>query len=137
MNSKQCSRRVVVFSAILCLLTAVAYGQRVSNQGKKVVVVDAWEKDFIFKGIVENVDANANWITVSSENIPGWANSILKYGVTASKITKTYKVDDLEVLKTIKPGDRVTARLSEGDFTWLYDLKVVPPEDTPVFFPKK
>jgi hypothetical protein len=25
----------------------------------------------------------------------------------------------------------------EGDFKVLYDLEVVPPEDTPVFFPRK
>jgi len=136
MNRKQRSRRIVVFSAILCLLTVVAHGQRLSNQGKKVVVVDAWKKEFIFKGIVENVDANANWITVSSENIPGWTNSIFKYGITGSNITKTYKVKDLEVLKTLKPGNRITARVSEDDFTLLYDVKVVPPEDTPVTFPK-
>jgi hypothetical protein len=41
------------------------------------------------------------------------------------------------VLKTVKPGDRVTAKVYEGDFKVLYDVKVVPPEDTPAFFPKK
>ncbi len=49
----------------------------------------------------------------------------------------TYKVDNPEVLKTVKPGDRVTAKVYEGDFKVLYELRVVPPEDTPVFFPKK
>jgi Cu/Ag efflux protein CusF len=137
MNKKQCRRRAVMFATILCLLAAVAYGQQVYNQGKKVFVVDGWKKDFLLKGIIENVDVNTNWVTVTHENIPGWTNSTFNYSLTASKITMTYKVDNPEVLKTVKPGDRVTAKVFEVDFKVLYDLKVVPPEDTPVFFPKK
>jgi hypothetical protein len=49
----------------------------------------------------------------------------------------THQVDNPEVLATLKPGDRVTAKVSEDDLKVLYDVKVVPPEDTPVFFPKK
>jgi len=125
-----------MFAAILCLLTAVACGQRVYNQGKKVVVVGG-KKDCIFKGIVENVDARANRITVSHEYIPGGPNAIFNYGVAASKITMTHQVDNSEVLTTLNPGDHVTAKVSEDDLKVLYDVKVVPPEDTPVFFPKK
>jgi Cu/Ag efflux protein CusF len=136
MNKKQCRRCVVMFATSLWLLAAVAYGQQVYNQGK-VFVVDGWKKDFLLKGIIENVDVNTNWVTVTHENIPSWTNSIFNYGLTASKITMTYKVDNPEVLKTVKPGDRVTAKVFEGDFKVLYDLKVVPPEDTPVLFPKK
>jgi Cu/Ag efflux protein CusF len=137
MNKKQRRRCVVLFATILCLLAAVAYGQQVYNQGKKLFVVDRWKKDFFLKGIIENVDVNTNWVTVTRENIPDRTNSIFNYGLTASKITMTYKVDNPEVLKTVKPGDRVTAKVFEGDFKVLYDLKVVPPEDTPVLFPKK
>ena len=136
MNKKQCRRCVVMFATILCLLAAVAYGQQVYNQGK-VFVVDGWKKDFLLKGIIENVDVNTNWVTVTHENIPGWTNSIFNYGLTASKITMTYKVDNPEVLKIVKPGDRVIAKVYEGDFKMLYELRVVPPEDTPVFSPKK
>jgi len=82
---------------------------------------------FVFKGIVEQVDANAKRVTVTNENIPGWQNY--------KKMT--YKVDNPEVLKTVKRGDRVTAKVYEGDFKVLYDLRVVPPEDTPVVLPKK
>ena len=117
MNEKQYCRCLVLFAAILCLMTIVAYGQTDKKS----------KKEFVFKGIVEKVDANAKWVTVTNENIPGWLNVI----------TRTYKVDNPEVLKTISPGDRVTAKVYEGDFKVLYDLEVVPPEDTPAFFPRK
>jgi Cu/Ag efflux protein CusF len=124
--------RSVVFLTVFCLLTAAAYGQRVAINKVK------WAKEFVFKGIVENVDPNAQSVTVSSENIPaGWLNSVFRYGMTPMNIRMTYKVDNPEVLKTLKPGDHVTANVLEGDFKVLYDLKVAPPEDTPVFFPKK
>jgi hypothetical protein len=89
MNKRQRRRCVVIFATILCLLAAVAYGQQVYNQGKKVFVVDRWKKDFLLKGIIENVDVNTNWVTVTHENIPDWTNSIFNYGLTASKITMT------------------------------------------------
>jgi len=41
------------------------------------------------------------------------------------------------VLKTAKRAIVSPHKCGEGDFKVLYDLKVVPPEDTPVFFPKK
>jgi Cu/Ag efflux protein CusF len=104
------------------------------HHGKKVV---GRTKDVVFKGIVENVDANGNRVTVSHDYIPGGSNAIFNYGLTASKVTMTHQVDNPEVLTTLKPGDRVTAKVSEGDLKVLYDLKLVPPEDTPVFFPKK
>jgi len=124
MNKQQCRRCVVLFATILCL-TAVAYGQRADKKGKKEP--PPFSVAFVFKGIIEQVDANAKRVTVTNENIPGWQNY--------KKMT--YKVDNPEVLKTVKPGDRVTAKVYEGDFKVLYELRVVPPEDTPVFFPKK
>jgi Cu/Ag efflux protein CusF len=124
MNKKQCRRCVVLFATILCL-TAVANAQRTDKKGKKEP--PPFAVAFVFKGIVEQLDANAKWVTVTNENIPGWLNY--------KKMT--YKVDNPEVLKTVKPGDRVTAKVYEGDFKVLYELTVVPPEDTPVFFPKK
>jgi hypothetical protein len=100
------------------LLTAVAYGQRADKREKK---------EFTFKGIVESVDANRKWVTVTSESIPGWLNSV----------KSTYKVDNPDVLKTVQPGDRVTAKVYEGDFKVLYELRAVPPDDTPLSLGKK
>ena len=42
-----------------------------------------------------------------------------------------------EVLKTLEPGDRVSARVYEGNFKVLYELKLVPPEDLHAQFPQK
>ena len=131
MNRNRYGRSVVVFVTVFCLLTAVAYGQRAAIKKVK------WAREFVFKGVVENVDPNAQSVTVRSENIPGWLNSVSRYGMTLVNIRMTYKVDNPEVLKTLKPGDRVSATVLEGDFEVLYDLRVAPPEDTPVFFPKK
>ena len=52
-------------------------------------------------------------------------------------MTETYRVDNPGVLTELMPGDRVTAKVYEGDFKTLYDLQLASPEDTPVFFPKK
>jgi Copper binding periplasmic protein CusF len=118
MNTNRYHRAVLVFVTVFCLLTAGAYGQQAGKRGKK---------EFTFKGIVESVDANAKWVTVTSENIPGWLNSV----------KSTYKVDNPEVLKTVQPGDRVTAKVYEGDFKVLYELRIIPPEDTPLSLGKK
>ena len=109
MNKKNYGWYVALAALLLFLLTAVAYGQQADKSGKK---------EFAFKGTVEKVDPAAKSILVKNENIPGWMGSM----------TMPYTVDKPEVLKTVKPGDQVTAKVYEGDFKVLYDLKVVPPK---------
>ena len=99
--------RFTVVAAILCLLLPLAYGQA-GKDGKK---------EFTFKGQVEKVDANAKSVTVKNESVPGWMNSM----------TMSYSVDKPDVLKTVKPGDQITAKVYEGDFKTLYGLQVVAP----------
>jgi Cu/Ag efflux protein CusF len=88
----------------------MAYGQ--AGKGAK--------KEYTFKGKVEKVDANAKSVTVKNENIPGWMNSM----------SMSYAVDKPDVLKTVKPGDEITAKVYEGDFKILYGVQVVPPAST-------
>lgn len=107
MKKHKSGRSIVLAATILCLLVAAAYGQA-DKKGRK---------EFQFKGKVEKVDPNAKSIVVNNENIPGWMSSM----------SMSYTVDNPEVLKTVKPGDQVTARVYEGDFKTLYDLKVAPP----------
>jgi len=108
MNNQKFGRSIVLAATILCLLVAAASGQQADKKGKK---------EFQFKGKVEKVDPNAKTILVNNENIPGWMSSM----------SMSYTVDNPEVLKTVKPGDQVTAKVYEGDFKTLYDLKVAPP----------
>ncbi|HEY2381993.1 MAG TPA: copper-binding protein [Terriglobia bacterium] len=102
-------RSVVLIATILCLAAGLAFGQQGGKDGKK---------EFPFKGKVEKVDPNAKTILVNNESIPGWMSSM----------SMTYTVDKPAVLKSVKPGDQVTAKVHEGDFKVLYDLKVVPPK---------
>jgi len=118
MNQKQYRRRVVLFATILCLLATVAHGQRADKKAKK---------EFVFKGKVVKVDANAKTVVVINDYIPGWTKAV----------TGIYTVDNPEVLKTLEPGDRVSARVYEGNFKVLYELKLVPPEDLHAQFPQK
>ena len=73
------------------------------------------KKEYLFRGKVTQVDAASKQLTVTNEPIEGWM------GV----MTMAFRVSNEEVLKHIKPGDQLTAKVYAGDFT-LYDVKVVP-----------
>jgi Cu/Ag efflux protein CusF len=108
MNKLHPGRFIVIVATMICLLAVVAYGQQ---DGK------AAKKEFTFHGKVEQVDANAKTLAVNNEAIAGWMSSM----------TMTYTVDKPDVLKSIKPGDQITAKVYDGDFKTLYAVKVVPP----------
>ena len=40
-------------------------------------------------------------------------------------MTMDYKVEDPSVLKKVKPGDQITAKVFDGDFRTLHDVQVV------------
>jgi Cu/Ag efflux protein CusF len=100
-------RLIVIMGTVLCLFLSTAVAQQ--NAGKK---------QFTFHGKVEKVDANAKRITVYNEKIDGWMNAM----------SMAYKVDKEEVLKTLKPGDQITATVYDGDYATLYNVKVEPPK---------
>jgi len=65
----------------------------------------AGKKPLTFHGKVESVSADG--ITVNGEKVEGWMDAM----------TMKYKVDDPKVLKTVKPGDKITATVYEGDMS--------------------
>src|SRR5215475_15483946 len=103
-------RRMIVFLAALtcALFVSVAVHAQTPAPAKK---------EHAFKGKVEKVDEKTKMITVNNENIPGWMMSM----------TMAYKVDKPEALKGLKAGDNITAKVYDGDFQTLYDVKVAPP----------
>jgi outer membrane protein, heavy metal efflux system len=80
----------------------------------------AVKKEYAFRGRVEQVDANAKRLTVASEPIEGWMGAM----------TMAFKVSNEEVLARLKPGDQITAKVYEGDFT-LYDVAQAQQAKTP------
>ena len=111
-------RSILFLALMVCLGLPAAFAQQSGKVGKK---------QYVFHGKVEKVDAGSKVLAVNNEAIPGWMNSM----------TMNYTVDKPDVLKTIKPGDQITAKVYDGDYKTLYDLKVVPPADEKKTEPKK
>lgn len=65
----------------------------------------AGKKPLTFHGKVEAVSADG--LTVNGEKVEGWMDAM----------TMKYKVDDPKVLKTVKPGDKITATVYKDDMS--------------------
>jgi cobalt-zinc-cadmium efflux system outer membrane protein len=77
----------------------------------------AGKKSFVLEGKVEKVDTATKRLTVSHGNVEGWMGAM----------TMAYAVDKAEeVVKRVKAGDRIRAKVYDGDYT-LYEVQVVPP----------
>jgi Cu/Ag efflux protein CusF len=75
------------------------------------------KKEHPLKGVVQKVDAKAKSLTVDFENVPGWM----------AAMAMVFSADKDDVYAKVKPGDQITAKVHDGDFKTLYDVKVVPP----------
>jgi Cu/Ag efflux protein CusF len=94
MKSLPGSRKLLATSAFACLAMANLLAQQ------------AGRKSFTFHGKVEAVDLAARRLTITNEPIEGWMGTM----------TMGYTVDNQNVLNQAKLGDRVTAKVYEGDF---------------------
>jgi len=106
MRTKQYARNAALLMAAICLFLTTALAQ----------TGGAAKKSYTFKGKVEKVDVAAKKITVNGEKVEGWMDSM----------TMSYSVDKEDVLKNLKAGDQITAKVYEGDFMILHDVQVVP-----------
>ena len=96
------------FAVVLTVFVSSGYAGQNKNAGKK---------EYTFRGKVEKIDLNAKTITVNGQKVEGWMNAM----------TMSYMPDKADVLKTLKVGDEITAKVYDGDFRMLYDVKVVAP----------
>jgi Cu/Ag efflux protein CusF len=103
------SRLTVFLGAVLCtlLVSMTVHAQDAS-------------KEHAFKGVVQKVDAKAKSLTVDGENVQGWMMAM----------TMAYGADKDDIFKTVKAGDQITAKVYDGDFKTLYDVRVVPPKSS-------
>ena len=86
--------RLVTILGVAFLLAAACLAQAPSGK-----------KPLTFHGKVEAVSPDG--LTVNGEKVDGWMDAM----------TMKYKVDDPKVLKTVKPGDKITATVYEGDLS--------------------
>ena len=106
--------KYVRFGLLIGITLSVLLSSGYARQEKK----NAGKKEYTFRGKVEQIDLNAKTFKVNGQEVKGWMNAM----------TMTYAPDKADVLKNLKVGDEITARVYDGDFRTLYDVHVVPPK---------
>jgi Cu/Ag efflux protein CusF len=101
-------RVAIIGVVILSLLVPVAC----AGQAK---TAPAGKKQFDFKGKVEKIDLANKTFAVKNERVQGWMEPM----------TMNYVPDKEDVLKRVKVGDDITAKVYDGDYRTLYDVQVV------------
>jgi Cu/Ag efflux protein CusF len=103
MNKPGTTRRTFASAAMLGPLAALVYAQ-----GAK--------KSFTFHGKVESLDAASKSMTVDGDNVEGWMDAM----------SMKYTVDNADVFKTVKVGDRIEETVYAGDYK-LYKVHLIKP----------
>ena len=96
----------------LTLLKVVAATALLSN----IATAQDDRKTYTLRGTVTEVNTGAKKLGVSNEPIAGGM----------APMTMNYSVSGDEVFSRVKAGDRITAKMRQGDMT-LYDLQIIPP----------
>ena len=102
-------KRIYMVGAMLCLLFSYGYAEQNKNAPA------AAKKEYVFKGKVEKIDSTAKNFTVNGEKVEGWMGAM----------TMVYVPDKEDVLKKVKAGDQIIAKVYDGDFRTLHDVQVV------------
>ena len=110
-------RKSMIGAVVFCLLLTFSY----AAQNK---TAPTGKKQFTFKGKIEKIDAANKTFAVKNERVEGWMESM----------TMNYVPDKEDVLKRVKVGDDITAKVYDGDYRTLYDIQVV---TKPAGAPKK
>lgn len=105
-------RRLRTIVAAAAVIVALASAWASAEQAGK--------KEYEFRGKVEKVDAKAKKLTVNGEKVDGWM----------AAMAMDYKVDKPDVLSKLKAGDQITAKVYDGNFDTLFEVKIVPPKDS-------
>ena len=111
MNTNKYVRLIAAITMTVCLLVPLSYAQQGGKNEKK----ESGKKEFTFRGKVEKIDAKTKMLTINGEKVEGWMNAM----------TMSYPVDKEDVLKQVKVGDQITAKVYTGDMV-LHDVKVAP-----------
>ena len=69
-----------------------------------------------FRGYVETVDLPTGTVMVNGENVEGWMGPM----------TMMYSLDNKDVLGKLKAGDRISAKVYDGDFKTLHSVEILP-----------
>ena len=109
-------RFTLLIGITLSLLLCCGYAQ----QGKNAPA-GAAKKEHTFRGKVEKIDLNAKTFTVNGQKVEGWMDAM----------TMVYVPDKEDVLKRIKVGDEISAKVFDGDFRTLHEVQIVPSKTDP------
>ena len=105
-------RSAVLIAMTVSLLLSCAYGQQNKN------AAGGAKKEHTFRGKVEKIDVTAKTLTVNGQKVEGWMDAM----------TMVYVPDKEDVLKRVKVGDQITAKVYDGDFRTLHDVQILPPK---------
>jgi Cu/Ag efflux protein CusF len=106
--------KYVRFAAAVAITVTLLLSCGFAQQNKNAP--PAGKKEHTFRGKVEKIDVNAKTFTVNGQKVEGWMDAM----------TMVYVPDKEDVLKRLKVGDEITAKVYDGDFRTLHDVQIVP-----------
>jgi Cu/Ag efflux protein CusF len=103
-------KKIWMLGALVCLFLTNGYAQQNKTAPAK--------KEYVFRGKVEKIDLTNKTFTVNGQKVEGWMDAM----------AMNYVPDKEDVLKRVKVGDEITAKVYDGDYRTLHDVQIVPPK---------